>query len=67
MGHQMWIYHKSEDARVINSDEFGSLKRKGWRDNPAKAEMARGQMGGLEPEEAEEDEKEPKEKKKRNK
>ncbi|GMR21487.1 MAG: hypothetical protein BMS9Abin36_2088 [Gammaproteobacteria bacterium] len=34
MSHQMWIYHDTEDAKVIDSDDFDALLSSGWRDHP---------------------------------
>lgn len=33
----MWIYHADEEAKIINSDEFTALKKKGWKDFPVVA------------------------------
>lgn len=30
-----WIYHKTEEPKVINSDEFEGYKAEGWADTPA--------------------------------
>lgn len=30
-----WIYHKTKDPKVINSDEFETMKALGWSDTPA--------------------------------
>ena len=30
-----WIYHATEEPKIINSDEFESYKEKGWADTPA--------------------------------
>lgn len=34
---KMWVYHKDEEAKIINSDEFSALKKKGWKDSPVVA------------------------------
>ena len=33
--YRTWIYHKKEEAKIINSDEFDSYKEKGWEDSPS--------------------------------
>jgi hypothetical protein len=33
--YRTWIYHKTEEAKIINSDEFESYKEKGWADSPS--------------------------------
>ena len=33
--YRRWIYHKTEEAKIINSDEFDSYKDDGWKDSPA--------------------------------
>lgn len=30
-----WIYHKTKEPKVINSDEFETMKALGWSDTPA--------------------------------
>jgi hypothetical protein len=30
-----WIYHKTKEPKVINSDEFEIMKALGWSDTPA--------------------------------
>ena len=33
--YRRWIYHKTEEPMIINSDEFDSYEAKGWKDSPA--------------------------------
>lgn len=33
--YRRWIYHKTEEAKIINSDEFDSYEKAGWKDSPA--------------------------------
>ena len=33
--YRTWIYHKTEDPKIVNQDEFESYKIKGWSDTPA--------------------------------
>jgi len=32
---KQWIYHKTKAPKVINSDEFETMKALGWSDTPA--------------------------------
>jgi len=38
MSYKMWIYHKEEKPKVIDSDHFGKKEYKEWHDSPAKCE-----------------------------
>lgn len=31
-----WVYHKTKQPKIINSDEFESFEAQGWADSPAK-------------------------------
>lgn len=33
--YRRWIYHETEEPKIINSDEFESYKKEGWADTPA--------------------------------
>lgn len=33
--YRRWIYHATEEAKIINSDEFDTYKKDGWADSPA--------------------------------
>lgn len=33
--YRRWIYHKTEEAKIINSDEFKAYEDDGWKDSPA--------------------------------
>jgi len=33
---QRWIYHKTEEPKIINSDDAESFYSDGWSDSPAK-------------------------------
>ena len=33
--YRRWIYHATKEPFIINSDEFESYKKKGWKDSPA--------------------------------
>ena len=33
--YRRWIYHKTEEAKIINSDEFDAHEKEGWKDSPA--------------------------------
>ena len=33
--YRRWIYHATEEAKIINSDEFGSYEKDDWKDSPA--------------------------------
>jgi len=33
---QQWIYHKTEEPQIINSDDVESFYNEGWNDSPAK-------------------------------
>ena len=35
MGHRTWIYHKTEEPKIIDSDDRESFFEQGWRDSPA--------------------------------
>ena len=30
--YRRWIYHKTEEAKIINSDEFKTYEDDGWKD-----------------------------------
>jgi len=30
-----WIYHATEEPKIINSDEFEGYEKDGWKDSPA--------------------------------
>ena len=32
---QRWIYHKTEEPKIIEDEEFESYEKKGWKDSPA--------------------------------
>ena len=32
--YRRWIYHATEEAKIINSDEFAPYEKDGWRDSP---------------------------------
>ncbi len=34
--HDVWVYHISESAKVVKSDEAKALYKDGWEDSPAK-------------------------------
>lgn len=36
MGHRTWIYHKTEQPKIIDSDERDKYFEDGWDDSPAK-------------------------------
>lgn len=33
--YKTWIYHETEEPKIINSDEFESYQKEGWADTPA--------------------------------
>lgn len=33
--YRRWIYHATEEPKIINSDEFKGYEDKGWKDSPA--------------------------------
>lgn len=33
--YRRWIYHATEESKIINSNEFESYKKEGWADTPA--------------------------------
>lgn len=33
--YRRWIYHETEKAKIINSDEFKGYETDGWKDSPA--------------------------------
>lgn len=35
MSYKIWIYHKTEDPRIIDSEEWERYKEQGWSDTPA--------------------------------
>ena len=35
MGYRTWIYHATEEPKIIDSDDFESHKEDGWCDSPA--------------------------------
>jgi len=35
MGHRAWIYHKTEQPKIIDSDDMEEYKEEGWRESPA--------------------------------
>lgn len=35
MGYRTWIYHETEDPKIINSDNYDLFHEDGWRDSPA--------------------------------
>lgn len=36
MTFRRWIYHATEEPKIINSDEFESYESEGWADSPAR-------------------------------
>lgn len=34
MGHPTWVYHDTEEAKVVDSDDCETLVKDGWRDSP---------------------------------
>jgi hypothetical protein len=32
----MWVYHKTKEAKIIDSADFDKLKAAGWKDAPVK-------------------------------
>lgn len=34
MGHPTWVYHDTEEAKVVDSDDCEALAKDGWRDSP---------------------------------
>ena len=35
MGYRTWVYHETEEPKVIDNDEVESYHADGWRDSPA--------------------------------
>lgn len=35
MGHPTWVYHRELPPKIIDSDDFESVKALGWSDTPA--------------------------------
>lgn len=35
MGDRTWIYHETEEPKIIDSDDIASFEEEGWRDSPA--------------------------------
>lgn len=35
MSHKQWIYHATKKPKIIDSDNFESMKAEGWADSPA--------------------------------
>ena len=35
MGNRTWIYHKTEEPQIIDSDDVETYHADGWRDSPA--------------------------------
>jgi aminoglycoside N3'-acetyltransferase len=33
--YKTWIYHETEEPKVINSDEYAKYNKDGWQDSPA--------------------------------
>ena len=33
--YRRWIYHATEEPKIINSDEFKDYEKDGWKDSPA--------------------------------
>lgn len=33
--YKTWIYHATEEPKIINSDEFETYQKEGWADTPA--------------------------------
>ena len=33
--YKTWVYHATEEPKIIDSDEFESYKKEGWADTPA--------------------------------
>ena len=33
--YKTWIYHATEEAKIINSDEYEKYYKEGWQDSPA--------------------------------
>lgn len=38
MSYKMWVYHKEEKPKVIDSGDFSEINLNGWHDSPAKCE-----------------------------
>jgi len=36
MGFRTWIYHETEEPKIIDSDDFEQYEKNGWADTPAK-------------------------------
>jgi hypothetical protein len=36
MGFRTWIYHETEEPKIIDSDDFEKYQKEGWEDTPAK-------------------------------
>ena len=35
MGYRTWIYHETEEPKIIDSDNYELFHKEGWRDSPA--------------------------------
>jgi hypothetical protein len=35
MGYPTWIYHETEEPKIIDSDNYELFHKQGWRDSPA--------------------------------
>ena len=36
MGYRRWVYHKTEEPRIIDSEDYEQYELNGWADTPAK-------------------------------
>lgn len=41
MGYRTWVYHKTQEAKIVDSDEREALEEEGWRDHQDKADKAK--------------------------
>lgn len=47
MSHPCWVYHDTEDPKVVDSDDQERLLAEGWRDHPARDNLPTDEMTKL--------------------
>lgn len=47
MGHLCWVYHDTEEPRIVDSDECEALLADGWRDTPGRDNLPTDEMQAL--------------------
>ena len=46
MSHRRWVYHATEEAKIVDSETAEELYKQGWCDHPDKCEVAESVVAG---------------------